>query len=105
MVTLHLTGRITETGELEIKLPEGLPAGEVQVTVEMPAEAAAEIPWEERPWTDEEIREMMHFEAKTGAEIARMIKEEGGGWEDMGITDSAEWVDELRRKELERRRL
>jgi hypothetical protein len=104
MVTIHLTGRITETGELEIKLPEGLPAGEVQVTVELPAEVKPdELPWEERPWTEEEIQEMMHFEPKTAAEIAQRIKEEGGGWEDLGITDSAAWVEEVRRREQERR--
>lgn len=101
MVTIHLTGRITETGELEIKLPEGLPAGEVQVTVELPAEVKPdELPWEERPWTEEEIQEMMHFEPKTVAEIVQSGVL--GAWADLGITDSETWVEEVRRKEQER---
>ena len=33
MATIRLVGRITETGKLEIELPDDLPAGEVQVTI------------------------------------------------------------------------
>lgn len=36
MKVLHLTGRITESGALEVDLTEALPAGEVQVTIELP---------------------------------------------------------------------
>jgi hypothetical protein len=104
MVTLHLTGRITEDGELEVKLPEGLPPVEVKIDMTLPVQPE-ELPWEERPWTEEELRELMRFEAKTGVEIAKFLQEEGGGWEDMGITDSAAFVDELRRKQRERRNM
>lgn len=100
MTTLHLTGRITEKGELEVKLPEGLPPVEVKVTVEVPVQPE-ELPWEERPWTEEEIQEMLKPRPRlTGAEIVKLLEEEGG-WEHMGITDSAEWVEAQRRKRRE----
>ncbi len=37
MATIELNGRINEEGELEIELPEGLPVGNVKVTIELPA--------------------------------------------------------------------
>ena len=102
MVTLHLTGRITEQGELEVKLPEGLPPVEVEVTVKVPPEKKTE---EDRPWMEEEIQEMLKPRPPlSGAEIVKRLEEEGG-WEHMGITDSAAFVDELRRKERERRNI
>jgi hypothetical protein len=101
MVTILLSGRITEAGKLEVDLPEGLPPGEVQVVIEMPVEE--EQPLDERPWTAEEIREMMRIEPKTGAEIMARLEREGG-WEDKGITDGAAWVEEQRRKRRERNR-
>jgi hypothetical protein len=102
MTTLHLMGRITENGELEVKLPEGLPPVEVKIDMTLPVQPE-ELPWEERPWTEEEIQEMLKSGTPlTGAEIVKLLEEEGG-WEHMGITDGAEWVEELRRKEQERR--
>jgi hypothetical protein len=102
MVAVHkiqLTGHITASGELKIDdLPPGLSPGQVQVTIEVPAQAE-EIPWEDRPWTDEEIRAMMTPTPKTGAEI--VAAGHTGGWEDYGITDSVEWVEEQRRKRRE----
>jgi hypothetical protein len=97
MVLIHLTGKITENGKLEVDLPEGLPPGDVQITLEMPTEE--EIPWEERPWTDEELADMLKTEPKTGAEIAAEIEAGllGGGWSDITIS-GAEWVEEQRRK-------
>jgi hypothetical protein len=35
MTVIELNGRITESGELEIDLPEGLPPGEVRVRIEL----------------------------------------------------------------------
>lgn len=90
MVAVRLTGYVTESGDLEVALPEGLPPGEVQVTIEVLAP-------EESAWTDEEIREMTRIEPKTGAEI--VAAGHIGGWEDYGITDSVEWVEEQRRKD------
>jgi hypothetical protein len=96
MVAVRLTGYITESGELKIALPEGLPPGEVQVTIEVPVS-------EETTWTDEEIREMTRIEPKTGAEIVADIKAGliGDSWKDVGVS-GAEWVEEQRRKNWKR---
>jgi hypothetical protein len=94
MVTVHLTGNITADGELKVELPEGLPAGEVRVTIEVASEADNSA--EERPLTEEEIRELTRIEPKTGEEI--VAAGHTGGWEHYGITDSAAWVEELRHK-------
>jgi len=95
METLHLKGRITRRGKLKVDLPEGLPAGEVDVMITVPA--PDELSDEDRPLTDEEIEELLRPNPKTGAEIVARLKKEGG-WEDLGITDGAEWVQEQRRK-------
>lgn len=99
MVMIQLTGKITENGKLEVELPEGLPPGDVQITLQTAAPAEEEIPWEDRPWTDEEITEMMRVTPKTGAEIVAEIKGGliGDGWSDVTIS-GAEWVEEQRRK-------
>jgi hypothetical protein len=92
MTTIQLNGRITEEGELEIKLPEGLPPGEARITIEIsPGEA----------WTQEELARAVRIEPMSGSEIV----EAGltGGWEDQGITDSTGWVEEQRRKRRDQR--
>jgi hypothetical protein len=98
MVTIHLTGRVTDEGELVFDAPKNLPPGEAKITIEVPANAAPL----EQDFTDEEIKEMLTFTPKSGKEIV----EQGlvGGWEDMGITDSVAWVEEQRRKRRERNR-
>ncbi len=98
MTILHLTGKITEDGKLVVELPEGLPSGDVELTLKVSEE---EDP-ENRPWTEEELREAFVFTPKSGAEI--IAAGLTGGWEDHGITDSAAWVEEVRRKQEERRR-
>ncbi len=97
MVTFHLTGHVTDDGELVFEPPKNLPPGEVQITIEVPREPTGE----DQSFTDEEIKELLTFEPKTGKEVI----EEGltGGWEDMGITDPVAWVEEQRRKIEERR--
>jgi len=96
-MALRLKDYITESGELKVELPEDHPVGEVEVIIEEQAETA----WEDQPWTDDEIKEMMRSNPKTGAEIAE--SDAIGGWEHMGITDSVEWVAEQRRKGRENR--
>jgi hypothetical protein len=97
MVTIHLTGKVTEDGELVFETPKNLPPGEAKITIELPAEAA-----DNEDFTEEEIREIRAIKPKSGKEIV----EQGliGGWEDMGITDSVAWVEEQRRKRRERNR-
>ncbi len=87
---IHLTGKVTEDGELVFDPPKNLPPGEAE------SETA-----DEQDFTDEEIKELLTFTPKTGKEIV----ESGliGGWEDKGITNSVAWVEEQRRKRRERR--
>ena len=92
MATLRLTGHITEAGQLEVDLPSGLPAGEVEISIELPA----------HDWTDEEIRQVMRPEPMTGQEI--IAAGLTGGWKDEGIVDGALWVEDQRRKRKELRR-
>lgn len=98
MTTIHLSGRITEAGQLEVTLPEGLPPGDVEITIQV---AAEDQQGDERPWTKEEIREMLTFTPKSGAEI--LASGVVGSWRDLGIEDSAAWVEDIRRKIQERR--
>jgi len=101
MTLIQLTGKINDQGQLELELPKGLPSGAVHVTLEIPA-STDDIPWEERPWTDEELEALLKTEPKTGAEIAEWLKKESPtGWEHIGMTGE-EWVEEQRRKDRER---
>ena len=90
MDIVRVKGTITPEGEIKVELPEGWQPGEVEVAVPVA------VP-EEAPFTEAELAEMMRFEGRSLGEI------ETGGWEDMDIPDSAEWVEEQRRKEQERR--
>jgi hypothetical protein len=92
-MVIQLNGHITEEGELKLDLPSGLPAGEARITIEIPTEAS---------WTSDELNRALQTTPLTGTEIV----EAGllGGWADQGITDSAAWVEEQRRKRRERRR-
>lgn len=98
MKVLHLTGRITEAGTLEVDLPRTLPPGEAQVTIQLPDD---EQPSPEEGWTDETLKALLQLEPLTG----RQIVEAGltGGWEHEGITDGQSWVEEQRRKRAELR--
>jgi hypothetical protein len=103
MVMYRLHGRITDDGKLEVELPKDLPPGEIQVMLVRQQEAAdADSPWEERPWTQEELRELMRIEPMTGAEIVEWLaQQEETGWEDIDVS-GAEWVEQQRNKRKER---
>jgi hypothetical protein len=81
MTTSHLNGRITVDGKLKVQPPVGLPAQSVSVAIQVGLE---------------EITALLISTPKIGAEIAERIRREGSGWEDMGISDGAEWVREQR---------
>jgi hypothetical protein len=95
MATNYITirGEI-KNGELKVDLPDNVQDGEVEVTI--PVSDTGELPWEERPWAEDELADMLNFEGKSLGEI------ETGGWEDLEITDSVSFVEDLRRKEEER---
>ena len=90
MKTIQLSGRITERGELELRLPEGLPPGEARITIEIP---------QPDDWGPADLVSALKVEPLTGAEIvnAGLL----GGWEDQGIEDSEVWLKEQRRRRRE----
>jgi hypothetical protein len=90
MPTIHLEGQITAAGELLLELPKNLPSGHVHVTIEMPTTATLEP----EEFTEEEVKKLLTFTSKTGAEIVAAGLT--GGWQDMNITDSVAWVEEQR---------
>ncbi len=77
MTTLKLKGFITEDRQLKVDLPDDVPAGEVEITLEI-----------DQSITEEELKELMTFKPATGAEIADMLEAEDGWWEDMGNAGS-----------------
>jgi hypothetical protein len=91
MATIRLTAEITEDGHLKVDLPAGLPAGEVEIAIELP----------EAEWTDEQIRSLVQSEPMTGTEI--VVTGLTGGWKDENIADGAAWVQDQRRKRRDRR--
>ena len=96
MTTLELHGRITQEGHLQIDLPTGLPAGDVTVRIDLPNDATD---WEDQPWTEEELQQLLTPEPKTGAEIAAMLAQMPPiEFVDPEITDPVEWVQTQRRK-------
>ncbi len=84
MSAISVVGRINEVGELELEKLPALRPGKVQVTISELVDA--ELPWAERPWTPEEIQELMKSEPKTGAEIAAMILS--------GEVDTSVWAED-----------
>lgn len=99
-----VTGRINEQGELELDGDASIPPGEVHVTfVSTAVVAAPQQNGDDEPsLTPEEIEALMSDgEPSTLGEIL----ESGlfGVWAHMGIEDSVAWVEEVRRKERERR--
>jgi hypothetical protein len=90
MTTIHLKGRITGSGELDVDLPEGLPPGDARITIEIPVN---------REWTAQELDDLLKTAPMTGAEIVKAGLL--GGWADESIGDSEAWVEELRRKRRE----
>ena len=92
MVTIHLKGQITPDGQLLLDVPENLPPGDINVTLE--------IPNTDEQFTEEEIKELLTFTPTSGAEVVATGLV--GGWEDLNITDPVEWVEEQRRKQKER---
>lgn len=101
MTLIKLTGKINEQGELEVKLPKGLPHVAVNLTMEL-LDESKDSAWEDQPWTDEELEALLKTHPKTGAEIAAWLSsEEFTGWEHIGMSGE-EWVEEQRRKDRER---
>jgi hypothetical protein len=71
MSIIELRGRINDDGKPEVEMPEGLPEGEVKVTIEVPAE-----------------------EQQTRTPKRSLY----GLWANLGIDISEEDIDEIRRE-------
>ncbi len=93
MVLVRLKGQITPEGQLVFDLPDNLPPGEVEITLETVDQSQA--------FSESEIEELLTFTPTSGAEVvaAGLV----GGWEHRGISDPVAFVDELRRQQRERR--
>ena len=101
MTEIEFKAHVPKSRELTFQLPEEFQEAEVEVHVKVVPKAPDEdATSDERPWTDEEIKEMMRPEPKTGKEIVE--SDAIGGWEHMGITDSVAFIEELRRKRREK---
>jgi hypothetical protein len=96
MTAIWLIGHITEDGKLEIELPEGLPSGEVEVMLQVRTQTEVETD-DDTPLTPAEIAELLIPKPVPTKDIVT------GGWEDLDIGDSAEWVEKMRSEEEERR--
>lgn len=96
MTTVTLKGHLTEDGELRVKLPHNFVSGEVEVTITV-AEDEESAP----DWTADELQALLIPEPKPGAEIAK--SDAIGAWEHMEISDSVEWVAQLRRARRDNR--
>lgn len=88
---VRLNGQITEDGHLVLELPDGLPAGEVKVTLEIAPEADDML-------TDAEIDALLSVKpAKTREErIARLREIESSSWTE--VDDPVAWVEKVKRK-------
>jgi len=98
MTTLELHGRITETGNLEVQLPAGLPPGGVTVHIDLPSTPAD---WDQQPWTDEEIQDLLHPEPSSFAQLVAWLDTNPPTqpWADLkDDEDAAEYVHNLRRQ-------
>jgi hypothetical protein len=95
MIALKLRGKITPDGKLEVELPAGVAPEEVLVTVE--SVSADDAAWEETAWTQEELRELLTPEPKTGKEIAAWLESVETGWENLDMSGE-EWVNQQRNK-------
>ncbi|MCC6612695.1 MAG: hypothetical protein IT320_04400 [Anaerolineae bacterium] len=109
MVALQLNARYDpDKDELEVVLPANFTPGKVTIRHSDEPEAEASYPREDMAWTDEEWARIQTLlqpaSPKTGAEIAAQIREQGGGWENKGITDTLAWLDEQKRRRRERRK-
>jgi len=83
-----LKGFITEDGKLEVELPKGLPAGQVDVALNFDSE--------------KELEPLPKFQPRSGAEMLEFLEETNGWWNDTDIIDSQMWVQQQRDEDEKR---
>lgn len=97
MTTLELRGRITDTGELKVELPAGLPSGEVTVRIDVPSTSGQS----ESEWTSEELDQALNSPKRSLRELANWLKQHPPleQWGDLSdAEDAAEYLHQQRRK-------
>ena len=97
MALARIKGYITETGEIRVELPDNWQPGEIEIVIPVAAENHETHATADETIADVEFEEPLQFQGKPLGEIVT------GGWEHLGIEDPVEWVEEMRRKEQERR--
>lgn len=93
MTLVRVKGKLTESGQIELELPENWQAGDIII----------EIPVQQTQIARSEFGtvDISHFAGKTLGEIDKNLIGAGADWE---IGDSADWVDEQRKKRTEEQR-
>lgn len=91
MSSMRVTGWVREDGHVEFELPMQHPVGAIELVVEIVEDSL----------TEEELLELTKLEPMTGAEI--IAAGLTGAWEDRGIEDSVEWVEQQRQARREKR--
>lgn len=84
MTTITIKGTLTPEGIIQVDLPDGWQPGEISVEIAI-----------EPTFTDAELDDLMTPNPKPANQIKT------GGWEDLGIADSVEWVKQQRKKRNE----
>lgn len=84
MIALRLKGYVNQAGELHFETPSGLEPGEVTIMIMSEPDD-------------------LKFEGKTNGEI--LASDVIGAWSHMEIDDSQAYVEDIRKKERERRGL
>lgn len=93
MITLHIKGQVTADGQLHFELPDNLPVGAVDITLEIPT-----------PDEQSTLSSTSHLLTFTPSSCAEVVATSVvGGSEHANGTDPLVWVEEQRRKQRERR--
>jgi hypothetical protein len=98
-MVIYVKAFITEDGVIQAELPPDHPVGEVTVIIE--SASTSDKDWENQPWTEAELKELLRPQPST---LGEMLDEGvvGLGAEDFKhISDSAAWIEETRRDEEE----
>lgn len=85
---------VDEDGDVKLDIPSGVKIAPGDYKAEL--KAAPFSPEEDAPWTEEELKAALESHPVPANQMI------SGGWEHLGIEDSAVWVEELRRREEEK---
>ena len=95
MASISLSGYVTQDGKLEVDLPADFPPGEVKVVIQ----------GAESTGPGSKFGELLSGQSCTGAEVAARLRERNKWWDYDDLADSTAWVEAVRRREEDRRRV